>query len=200
MKVNFDTNGYMTEKSLERILALTTSITFDLKAFGEELTCALTGAPSQPVRRNAQFIGRHAKDQLWEYRILVIPFINQDEILKLTDFIAEIDPSLPVCFLAFRPNFVLENHPGATQTLMEECVACAQQSGLENAYWSGHTGPPGTMSDSSAAVSAGYGSKGSQVAGTYALTAGCRTQPRHCSSCLSSQECEVKRFVPERLT
>jgi len=32
-KVNFDTNGYMTEESLERILGFTTSITYDLKAY-----------------------------------------------------------------------------------------------------------------------------------------------------------------------
>ena len=49
IKVNFDTNGYMTRNSLERILAFTTSITYDLKAYSDELLLALTGALSGPV-------------------------------------------------------------------------------------------------------------------------------------------------------
>lgn len=35
-KVNFDTIGFMTESSLERILDFTTSITFDIKAFYDD--------------------------------------------------------------------------------------------------------------------------------------------------------------------
>ena len=36
-KVNFDTKGYLTEKSLERVLRFTDSVTFDLKAFEDEV-------------------------------------------------------------------------------------------------------------------------------------------------------------------
>lgn len=39
--------------------------------------------------------------------ILVIPEINVEEIGPLCRFIADIDGQLPVCFLAFRPNYVL---------------------------------------------------------------------------------------------
>ncbi len=51
---------------------------------------------------------------------------------------------LPVCFLAFRPNCVLEHHAGATAELMKRCVAIAARNGLKNAYWSGKTGIPGS--------------------------------------------------------
>ena len=61
-KINFDTNGYMTEESLERILQFTTSVTYDLKAFTEEVHRALTGASSRPVLRNAKYIGKYAKE------------------------------------------------------------------------------------------------------------------------------------------
>jgi len=199
-KVNFDTNGYMTEESLERILAFTTSITFDLKAYNEEVHLALTGASSKPVLRNAEYIGRRAKDRLWEYRILVIPEINEDEIKPLTEFIAAIDPSLPVCFLAFRPNFALENHPGATRGLMDSCVETAQGSGLENAYWSGSTGISGVTINIQSAMRGRYVSEGSRLAGSYALSAGCQTHPRHCSTCTSNQTCAVKKYIPKILT
>ncbi len=199
-KVNFDTNGYMTEKTLERVLAFTTSITYDLKAYTDEVHLALTGASSKPVLRNAQSIGKHAKHKLWEYRILVIPGINEDEIKPLTQFIADIDPSLPVCFLAFRPNFVLENHPGASRGLMDRCVEMARDSGLENAYWSGTTGLPGITMDIEGHVKEAYASEGARLAASYAYSAGCTTHTRDCSTCTSNQTCAIKKYIPKILT
>ncbi len=199
-KVNFDTNGYMTEKSLQRILNFTTSITYDLKAFQNEIHHALTGAYATPILRNAEFIGRHAKNQLWEYRIVVIPKINEGEIRSLTEFIACIDPALPVCFLAFRPNFVFENHPGATLRLMDRCVEIAEQSGLKNAYWSGHAGISGKIREIDFKVKQSYRSKEAQLAGSYAQDAGCRTHPRNCSRCPSNLECKLKRYIPQKTT
>lgn len=200
IKVNFDTNGYMTDKSLRRILSFATSITYDLKAYSNEVFFALTGASSEPVLRNAEYIGKHAKDKLWEYRILVIPGINADEIRSLTEFISAIDPLLPVCFLAFRPNFILENHPGASRELMDRCVAIAKKSGLENAYWSGHTDLPGKMRDLKSEVKEAYVSKGARVAGSYSLRAGCQTYPRNCSTCISNQACRIKKYIPQKAT
>ena len=199
-KVNFDTNGYMTEKSLERVLSFANSITYDLKAYDDEVYLALTGASSKPVLRNAEHIGRHAKNKLWEYRILVIPEINEDEIKPLTDFIAGIDPSLPVCFLAFRPKFVLENHPGASRGLMERCVGIAGASGLEHAYWSGHAGIPGRVVDLERKIGDKYSSKAARLAGSYAFVTGCKTHPRNCRTCSSNQVCKIKKYVPTRDT
>jgi len=199
-RVNFDTNGYMTEESLERILSFTTSITYDIKAYDDEIFLALTGASSRPVLRNAEYIGRHAKDKLWEYRILIIPRINENDIIPLTKFIADIDSSLPVCFLAFRPNFVLENHAGASRGLLDRCVFIAKNSGLENAYWSGHTGLPGRDMNLESEIKDKYVSQEAQVAGSYALHGGCETHPRDCSTCMANQECGTKRYIPKMAT
>jgi pyruvate formate lyase activating enzyme len=199
-KVNFDTNGYMTEKSLQRILNFTTSITFDLKAYQNETHLALTGAYATPILRNAEFIARHAKHKLWEYRIVVVPKINEVEIQLLAEFIASFDPALPVCFLAFRPNFVLENHPGATLRLMDRCVEIAEQSGLKNVYWSGHAGISGKIVDIDLEIKQSYRSKEAQLAGSYAQDAGCQTHPRNCSMCLSNLECKLKRYIPKKST
>ncbi|MDY6988438.1 MAG: radical SAM protein [Thermodesulfobacteriota bacterium] len=199
-KVNFDTNGYMTEKSLDRVLAFATSITYDLKAYDDEVHLALTGASSKPVLRNAEYIGKKAKEKLWEYRILVIPQINEDEIRPLTEFIASIDPSLPTCFLAFRPNFVLDQHPGAATALMERCLAMAEESGLNSAHWSGHTGFSGRVMAPSEKIKDKYLSAPAWLAGTYALSAGCKTHPRGCSTCLANQACPVKQYTPTRVT
>jgi pyruvate formate lyase activating enzyme len=200
IKVNFDTNGYATEESLQRILGFTTSITYDLKAYNGEVHLALTGASSKPVLRNAEYIGRHTKDKLWEIRILVIPRINEDEIRPLTEFIADTDPSLPVCFLAFRPNFALESHSGADRSLMDKCVEIAKHSGLENVYWSGNTGIPGTVVDVESKIKERYTSENARLAGSYALYAGCQTHPRDCSTCISNQACKIKKYIPKIAT
>lgn len=197
LKVNFDTNGYLTGASLERVLQFTTSITYDIKAFNDEVHLALTGASSQPVLRNAKFIGRYAKDKLWEYRILVIPKINEEEIQPLCRFISDIDTGLPVCFLAFRPNYALEHHPGAAAELMDRCVNIAKQSGLKNAYWSGQAGIHGTISAVPQEVASAYQMAGGRLAGAYAYKAGCRTHARNCAACASHQACPVKRHVPQ---
>ena len=55
---------------------------------------------------NYKYIGCFAKDKLWEYRVLVIPKINEEEIEPLCCFISDIDADLPVRFLAFRPNYL----------------------------------------------------------------------------------------------
>ena len=195
LKVNFDTNGYLTNASLKKVLKFTTSITYDIKAFNDEVHLALTGASSEPVLRNAKYIGRFAKDKLREYRILVIPKINEDEIEPLCCFIADIDADLPVCFLAFRPNYVLEHHPGAASKLMDRCVDIAQKSGLKNAYWSGQTGIYGAVSAPQEKVVSAYQMDGARLAGAYA--AGCRTHARHCTNCSSHQACPVKSYVPQ---
>ncbi|MEJ2363143.1 MAG: radical SAM protein, partial [Deltaproteobacteria bacterium] len=45
LKVNYDTNGFMTEESLRRVLDFTSSLTFDLKAYYDDTTRAITGTP-----------------------------------------------------------------------------------------------------------------------------------------------------------
>jgi pyruvate formate lyase activating enzyme len=198
-KVNFDTNGYLTEEVFERVLAFATSVTFDIKAFDNEVHRTLTGASVGPVLRNAERIGREHPDRLWEYRVLVIPEITDGEIPALCDFIASIDRSLPVCFLAFRPNYVLEKHPGADTALMEHCLDSARSAGLVNAHWSGHTGLPGTISPvTDPAIEEAYESPAAQVAAAYANRAGCVTHPRDCCECEAS--CGMRVFVPSWVT
>ena len=130
----------------------------------------------------------------------MIPEITEDEMEPLVDFIAGIDPSLPVCFLAFRPNFILESHPGAKKRLVQRCVGIARDFGLENVYWSGHPNIPGRSTNLQGTISGKYSLHGARLAGSYALSAGCHTHPRGCSACVSNQRCQIKQYVPKRVT
>jgi len=196
-KVNFDTNGFMTQESLERVLAFTTSITFDIKAFYDETHRAVTGAPVEPVLRNARIVAEEARDRLWEFRITVVPQINEEDIGPLCHFLAEISPDPSVCFLAFRPNYILEEHPGATMELMQRCVDFAKEAGLRNVTWSGVTDFPGTACSLRPEVEKTYERSGARMAASYALTSGCPTHPRDCGACPSNNSCPVKAYIPK---
>ncbi len=196
LKVNFDTNGFGTEESLARILDFATSVTFDLRAVNDEVHRGMTGAPAAPVLRNAVTMAAHA-ERLWEFRVLVVPGINEGEMEPLCRFIAELGRDLPVAFLAFRPNFVLEGHAGASTSLMQRAVAIARDCGLRRAQWHGRADLPGVVA---AEPQPGYVSAGGQLAGGYAASIGCRTHPRDCGGCALCHECPIKRHRPRRRT
>lgn len=189
-KVNYDTNGFLTKHSLKRVLDISTSITFDIKAFREESFSWLTGAFVEPVLRNAETIGKHHKEKLWEFRLMVIEGIHDDEITDLCEFIDSIDPTLPVNFLAFRPNFVLEDLQGPSIEFMESCVETARSCGLENVDWSGLPAIRGASSNL----------KGSELARHYAQLGGCQAEIRICKDCSGVDDCSVKKYVPGRRT
>ena len=194
--VNFDTNGFLTESSFARVLSFATSVTFDIKAIDNDVHRSLTGAPAAPVLRNAEKIGTEHPEKLWEYRILVIPGITDGQVPGLCDFIAEIDRALPVCFLAFRPNYALEGHPGASAALMEQCTAIARRRGLQNAHWAGFTDLPGRQAAPHAHLAEHYDSDAALLAASCAADAGCLTHPRSCADC--SCQCEMRAHVPVR--
>jgi len=61
-KISFDTNGFMTLDSLKRIIKISDSITYDIKAFTDKVHHLLTGASVDPVLRNIEHITEHGFD------------------------------------------------------------------------------------------------------------------------------------------
>jgi len=189
-KVNYDTNGFLTKDSLRRVLGFATSLTYDIKAFREDTFSALTGGFVEPILRNAEYIARHAKKQLWEFRVMVIEGIHDSEIQELCQFLSDLDETLPLNFLAFRTNFAMERYHGPSYDFMNWCVEVAKKSGLENVDWSGH---PSIRGDSCEL-------KGSELAMSYAKEAGCVKRVRICGACGKAHDCDLKRYVPRRRT
>jgi pyruvate formate lyase activating enzyme len=196
LKVNFDTNGFMTEASLERILGFADSFTYDIKAFFDDTHKALTGAPVAPVLRNAKTLIEKALDRIWEIRVTVVPGINDEDIEPLCEFLAGLSPDVPVNFLAFRPNFVLDSHPGASRGLLTLCVDTAMAAGLTNVVWTGMPGLPGTPCGPTAEMLSIYEHRGAAAAAACVAAVGCPTHPRQCLECKLNRECPVKRHEP----
>ncbi len=196
-RFNFDTNGFLTRDSFRKVLDFSTSITYDIKAYTDEVHRVVTGAPAEPTLRNAEELGRN-REKLWEYRVLVIPKITSREVEPISEFIASIDPSLPVCLLSFRPNFALENHHYASKKIMNECVETARRAGLENVYWSGAVGREKEVKITG--MDKRYQSDCARLAGSYALKAKCPSHPRNCGSCKLNQKCSLKQYTPKITT
>lgn len=185
VKVNYDTNGFLTESSLERVIELSDSITFDIKAFEEGTHKELTGAPIEPVLRNVRILAQKASEKILEFRYLLVPGVNDDEISGLATFLSKIDEELPLNFLAFRPNFVLEDLGGVKRQKLEEAVETANESGLKNVDWSGMPEISGRMKKDVRSIRKGVG---------------CCEIKRECGTCQSKLNCPVKSYVPNRRT
>lgn len=203
VKVNYDTNGYMTVESLEKIAKLTTTFTYDIKAFHHETFSALTGANVESVLRNAEILISKWREKIWEIRILAIPeIVEKEEIKALSKFIAKLDFTVPVCFLTFRPNFILDEHMGATTEFMKEMVETTQNAGLTNVSWAGNAGIPGKIiklnkEDKDLKK---MNVENAKIAAAYALTHGCKSLPRNCKKCSYTHNCEIKKYHPKRIT
>ncbi|KXB08114.1 hypothetical protein AKJ58_00850 [candidate division MSBL1 archaeon SCGC-AAA385D11] len=143
------------------------------------------------------FVEENAKEKIWEFRTPLIPKINEDEVKYIGEFLSDIDEELPLNFLAFRPNFVLENHLGAKRAMMKRAVEAAKKAGLKNVSWSGHTDLSGYIAENKASE---YGREGGKLAGGYAKGAGCVTHPRNCGSCKLQQQCPIKKYKAKRRT
>lgn len=195
VRVNYDTNGFLTEESLERVLDFTTSITFDIKAFDGELHRALTGAPVQPVLRNARKTIEDAKDRLWEIRYLLIPGVNEEDVRPLAEFLEGIDETVPLNFLAFRPNFILEDLRGVKIKELEKAVETAEDVGLTNVGWSGRPGLTAQIDPKEGIFS---DTEGTEIAQEIAEEKGCVRTSQDCGSCLENKDCSIKLYRPEK--
>ncbi|MFQ5891785.1 MAG: radical SAM protein, partial [Candidatus Methanofastidiosia archaeon] len=200
LKVNFDTNGFMTHKSLKRVLRFTTSITYDLKAFRDKTHRILTGAPVEPVLSNAEYILKHNKEKLYEFRVLVVEGVIEKEVSELVEWLASMDKDVKVCFLAFRPNFVLDRYFGASEKVMRKVLEIAQKK-LSNVNWSGFPGISGFVPFDVQKVYERLKLKENQkLISAFNLNAGCVMPIRNCGGCKMMLDCKLKRFVPKRRT
>jgi pyruvate formate lyase activating enzyme len=134
---------------------------------------------------------------------LTIPeIVDKEEIKAICEFIADIDPSLPVCFLAFRPNFALDKHYGAPFKLMREALNIAKKTGLESANWSGMTSIEGDDTDkvmrNKKKLGEKYDLERAKTAAAFAYSLGCQTHPRSCGECENKHNCPVKGYQPSR--
>ena len=186
--VGFATNGFATLATLKEILSFCSYVTYELKAFNDDTHRAITGAPVEPVLRNAEYLIKTGREQIRAIRTIVIPGINDKEIKDIAEFIASIDTSVPFRIIPFRPNYILYYHPGPTKERMEEIGKEVLKTGLEDVWWGGYY--PVNVSERVNEIAGELkGNEGARIGFAYSKLAGCITENRNCGECPMKLNC-----------
>jgi pyruvate formate lyase activating enzyme len=176
LKIAFTTNGFATEASMKRIVNICSYIALEINAFNDDTHLALSGAPVEPVLRNAEYLIEN-KAKIRALKTVVVPGINDNEIEEIAKFIASFDTSIPYHLIGFRPSFMLYYHPGPTRKELAEIGRRCKRH-LENVTWGGESPKEVQFDDSGAALAL-----------KYAELAGCVSKDRNCGRCSMNKNC-----------
>jgi pyruvate formate lyase activating enzyme len=141
VRVCWETNGMMQPKLLDAAVEYSVQtggcIKFDLKAFDEEIHLALTGVSNQRTLENLARAARRYGEQpelpLVVASTLLVPgYVDAEQVGKIAEFIASINPHIPYALLAFAPNFYMGDLPCTSSHHAREAEAAARQAGLTN--------------------------------------------------------------------
>lgn len=142
LRICWETNGSMHERHLDKMMETALSsggcIKFDLKAWDENLSKALTGVTNKRTIENFIRAGEKIKQRpvpppLIASTLLVPGYIDEDEIRGIAKFIASINPDIPYSLLAFHPQFYMSDMPMTPRVLAYQCLRVAREEGLKNA-------------------------------------------------------------------
>jgi pyruvate formate lyase activating enzyme len=137
--VCWETNGSMHPRLLDQAVELSLRtggcIKFDLKAFDENLHLALTGVSNRRTLENFQRAARRAVERpdppLVVASTLLVPgYVDADEVGRIAESIAGIDPDIPYALLGFHPHFFIPDLPCTSVRHAEEAEAAARAAGL----------------------------------------------------------------------
>ncbi|RMF91474.1 MAG: AmmeMemoRadiSam system radical SAM enzyme [Methanobacteriota archaeon] len=121
------TNGYMTADALERISPYLDAMNIDVKGFTEGFyrsLCKTKLAPVLETVERAHNLGIHI-----ELTYLIIPTYNDsiEEISRFADWVAKVDPNIPVHFSRFHPDYRLTDAPMTPTKTLEEAWKRARE-------------------------------------------------------------------------
>ncbi len=127
LKTVLVSNGYLNPKPLEELIGRMDAINVDLKSMREDFYKKVCKGKLQPVLDNIRTIGQ--SNVHLELTTLLIPELNdsEEELRELVDFVADIDPTIPLHFSAFHPQYKMRDR----QRTSEEILLQARQIARE---------------------------------------------------------------------
>ncbi|WP_031516787.1 AmmeMemoRadiSam system radical SAM enzyme [Desulfofalx alkaliphila] len=110
------TNGYINEEPLRALLPYIDAMNIDVKAFTDDFYKQNCVGHLEPVKRTVEMV--HDKCHL-EVTTLIIPGLNdsEEEIGRLTDWLAGLNPKIPLHFSRYFPNFEFDTEATPPETL-----------------------------------------------------------------------------------
>ena len=136
VRICFEWNGggnkNLVKKAAEIALKSGGIIKFDLKAFDENLSFALSGVSNKRTYENFETIAKEflpkAKHQMLTATTLLVPgYVDKIEVEKIAKFIAKLNPEIPYSLLVFFPAFQMIDLPITPKEWAFECLETAQK-------------------------------------------------------------------------
>ncbi len=141
LRICFETSGNFSENYLDEVAKISFEtgggIKFDLKAWNENLHIALTGISNKQILRNIKMIKEYHKKRpavpfIRVSTLLVPGYIDEEEVRKISEYLVEIDPTIPYSLLAFAPDYLMRDLPYTPWKLAYGCKKIAEEVGLKN--------------------------------------------------------------------
>ncbi len=136
----WETNGSLHPRFLDRAVELSLRsggcLKFDIKALDDNLHLALTGASNRQTLENFQRAARHISKRpepplLVASTLLVPGYVDAEEVGRIAEFIAAVDPTIPYALLGFYPQFFAPDLPRTSVRHAQEAVRAARAAGLK---------------------------------------------------------------------
>ena len=134
-QVMIDTNGSLEISKFQQILHYIDKIIFDFKVYGEKEHKRITGKSNRKIKRNIKIAGFNK--QIYEIRTIIISDLidNEENVKKISRFIAQIDKSIQLKLITYRQLGVREEllkSKSPTKKEMTRLKAVAKAQGLDN--------------------------------------------------------------------
>lgn len=129
------TDGYGTPQFWKHASQYIHATSIDLKGFDNDFYMKYTGAKLDPVLDSIREAKKYGN--MWvEITSLVIPGINdnKDEIKSEAEWLAAIDPEMPLHLIGFHPSYKMMNNRPATESDLIPLREIALDAGLKYVY------------------------------------------------------------------
>lgn len=142
IRICFEWNGSGSENLVKKTAEISLKsggiIKFDLKAFDENLSYALSGVSNRRTYENFEmiakkFLPKAAHPMLTATTLLVPGYVDKIEVEKIARFIASLNPEIPYSLLVFFPAFYMTDLPITPKDWALECLETAKKY-LKNVY------------------------------------------------------------------
>jgi len=110
------TNGFINQEPLKELLPYIDAMNIDLKSFDEEFYSKICNGSLKPVLETIKTASKQCHIEITN---LVITDENdsKEQINNLVNFVAEVNPNIPLHFSRYYPTYKMENPPTSVSTL-----------------------------------------------------------------------------------
>ncbi|MBI0583009.1 MAG: AmmeMemoRadiSam system radical SAM enzyme [Methanomassiliicoccus sp.] len=128
------TNGFIQEEPLRELSKYLDAMNIDVKGFTQGFYDRVCKASLAPVLRTVE-LAHELKIHI-ELTYLVIPGENdgKEEIRKFSEWVARLDPRVPVHFSRFHPDYGMSDRPPTPISTMEMTRDMGKEAGLQFVY------------------------------------------------------------------